>query len=64
MYLAPSMDIIYQFAQGFLIDIVEHGVVGTKDEIGRCILQNLVNLCFQLCQVTIFECLAAVVETS
>ncbi len=64
MGLAPSMDIIHELTQHFLIDIVEHRVVGTKHEVGRCIFQNLVNLGFQFFQVSFFECLTTVVEST
>ena len=64
MRLAPSMDIIHEFAQHFLVDIVENGVVGTEDEVGWGLLQNLVDLGLQLAQIAVAQGLTAVVESA
>ena len=64
MCLAPGVDIVYQLAQNFLVNIVEHRVVGTEDEVGWSIFQNLVDLGFQGFQVAILECLTAIVKTA
>ena len=46
-----------------MVNIVEHRVIGTKYEVGWCILQNFVNLGLQILEVTLLECLTTIVES-
>lgn len=64
MCLTPCVDIIHQFAQHLLVNVVENRVVGTEYEVGRRLLQNLIHLGLQHFQIALLEYLAAVVESA
>ena len=43
MCLTPSVGVVDDSTQLFPVGLTRHGAVGTKDEIGRCILQHLID---------------------
>ena len=43
MCLTPSVGVVDDSTQFFPVGLARHGAVSTKDEVGRCILQHLID---------------------